>query len=92
MARALIDCREAGARLGETAWRVRELVREGVRPPGVAVRVARRVKLDPDRLEDWIAGGGSARPAVGEAVPAPTRRRGRPPARRSTQPVGGGAG
>ena len=69
MPRALGNCDAAGERLGESPWRVREMVRQGLLPPGVAVRLGRRIRVDLDRLEEWIAAGGAALPAPAEQGP-----------------------
>lgn len=44
-------------RLGVPRWRVYEMVRAGQIP---AVRLGRAVKFDIDRIEAWIAAGGTA--------------------------------
>lgn len=50
---------EYGARrLGVTPARFYELCRQKVLPLGVVVRLGRRIRVDPDALERFIAGGG----------------------------------
>ncbi len=55
----LVRAREAAEALGTTTWRVYDLVRRGVLPPGVAVRVGRAVRIDADALAAWVAAGGA---------------------------------
>jgi excisionase family DNA binding protein len=49
----------AATRLNEPKHRVYRWAREGVIP---VVRLGRRMKVDPEILEEWIAAGGSDYP------------------------------
>jgi hypothetical protein len=49
-------------RCGVTPARFYDLARENFFPPGVVVRFGRQIKVNPDRLEEFIAGGGAALP------------------------------
>ena len=42
--------------------RAYEMVRVGIIPPGVAVRLGRQVRFAEDELRQWIAAGGQALP------------------------------
>lgn len=44
--------------------RVYEMVRTGVLPAGVAIRLGRQVRIDADALNEWIAAGGQSLPGV----------------------------
>lgn len=56
----LKSVRYAAQRLNISEQRVYQLVREGVLPDGVVVRLGRQVRIDPDQLEDFIRKGGRA--------------------------------
>ena len=49
-------------RLGINVYRFYELVRDGVIPPGVIVRLGRRISVNSEALEDFVRGGGAALP------------------------------
>ena len=49
-------------RLAVTLNRFYELVRQGIVPPGVVVRLGRQLRVHPERLEEFIARGGQALP------------------------------
>ncbi len=53
--RPLTDADAVEARTGLKRWRIYELVRQGILP---AVHCGRRIKFDPDRIEEWIREGG----------------------------------
>lgn len=59
--RRLLTAAEVAEILAVTPARVYELVRQDVLPH---VRLGRQVRIDPDRLEEWIAAGGQALPGV----------------------------
>jgi hypothetical protein len=50
------------ARCGMKAQRFYDLVREGFFPPGVIVRFHRQIKVNPGKLEEFLAAGGHALP------------------------------
>ena len=50
------------SRLGEPEWRIYEMCRKGLIPH---VKLGRRYKFDPDKLEHWIESGGTG---LGEAA------------------------
>jgi excisionase family DNA binding protein len=54
---SLIDAEVAARRLGVSTWRLHQLAREGIVP---VVRLGRRVMIDPEALEAFIARGGRA--------------------------------
>lgn len=49
---------EVAERLRVTPARLYALVRAGVLPRGVAVRIGRQVRINPKRLEAWLNEGG----------------------------------
>jgi excisionase family DNA binding protein len=49
-------------RLNERPQRVYGLIRDGVLPYGVIVRLGRHIRINPEKLEEFIAGGGQALP------------------------------
>jgi hypothetical protein len=52
---------------------LRNMIRDGVVPPGVFVRLGRRVFVNPDRLDAWLDAGGGAFPGGWRRKPsAPT--------------------
>lgn len=57
--RPLINLQKTAERLGIGYDKAADLVRKGLLP---AVRVGRQIRIDPDQLEAWIAGGGRAWP------------------------------
>jgi excisionase family DNA binding protein len=57
MSTKLLRMDEVAAYLDVTLARAYELVRQGVVP---AVRIGRQIRVDPDRLEQWVAQGGRA--------------------------------
>ena len=57
MGTKLLRMEEVAAYLDVTLARAYELVRQGVVP---AVRMGRQVRVDPERLEKWVAQGGRA--------------------------------
>ena len=57
MSTKLLRMEEVAAFLDVTLARAYELVRQGVLP---AVRLGRQVRVDPERLEQWVAQGGRA--------------------------------
>jgi hypothetical protein len=50
----------AACRLGETPARIYNIIKAGLLPLGVVVRLGRHVRIDPDALERFIAAGGRA--------------------------------
>lgn len=52
----------AAQRLNVSIQRAYELVREGVFPDGVVVHLGRQIRINPGRLEQFIAEGGQALP------------------------------
>ena len=50
------------ARLQVNLTRFYDLVRRGILPPGVAVRLGRRIRVNPAELEAFIQGGGAVLP------------------------------
>jgi excisionase family DNA binding protein len=52
----------AAKRLGVSKLRFYELVRRGVLPPGVVVRLGRHIRVNPTRLEAFIDSGGASLP------------------------------
>ena len=61
-------------RFGVTMARAYALVREGLLPPGVVVRIGRQVRIDPDALDQFIAAGGSGLPGGWRRQPADDRQ------------------
>ncbi len=57
MSTKLLRMDEVAAYLDVTLARAYELVRQGVVP---AVRIGRQIRVDPARLEQWVAQGGRA--------------------------------
>jgi hypothetical protein len=49
-------------RVGVTTERFYDLVRHGIFPPGVVVRLGRQIRIDPEQLERFIEAGGKALP------------------------------
>jgi excisionase family DNA binding protein len=49
-------------RLNEKPQRVYNLIREHTFPAGVVVRLGRRIRINPEKLEEFIASGGQALP------------------------------
>lgn len=54
----LITVREAAQELKVSSWRIYDLIRRGLLPPGVVVRLGRQLRIDRDALERWVAAGG----------------------------------
>lgn len=57
MAGKLIEMREAADVLGVSLEQAYSLARSGILP---VVRLGRLVRVDPDRLSEWIARGGAS--------------------------------
>jgi Helix-turn-helix domain len=49
-------------RLGISPGRFYDLVRNGIFPPGVVVRLGRHIHINPGRLDQFIESGGKALP------------------------------
>jgi hypothetical protein len=49
-------------RIGIPIGRFYTLVREGILPPGVVVRLGRQIRIHPGRLDQFIEHGGQALP------------------------------
>lgn len=60
--RQLLRIPEAARVLGLSEHRVYELVRQGILPLGVVVKLGRQIRINSERLREWIAGGGQALP------------------------------
>ena len=56
----LLTVEEAARALGVSKMRGYALVRDGILPAGVAVRLGRQVRVDARALREFIARGGSA--------------------------------
>ena len=59
LTRRLIEIEEVAEWLAVSKQRAYELARREIIP---VVRIGRQVRVDPERLEEWIREGGSARP------------------------------
>jgi hypothetical protein len=58
-----LECVEYLAqRLNITEQRAYQVVREGLLPQGVVVRLGRQIRIDPERLENFIRDGGKSLP------------------------------
>lgn len=53
---SLVDAGTVADRLGVQPWAVYDLARRGILPH---VRIGRRVRFDPHKIEAWIADGGN---------------------------------
>lgn len=60
----LLTVAEAADRLNVRVQRVHEMIRDGYLP---AVRLGRQVRVDPRKLEEWIARGGYVIEGEGDA-------------------------
>ena len=49
-------------RIGVSNDRFYDLVRKGIFPPGVVVRLGRHIRVNPEKLEAFIESGGQALP------------------------------
>ena len=49
-------------RIGVSIDRFYGLVRQGIVPPGVVVRLGRHIRVNPEKLETFIENGGQALP------------------------------
>lgn len=52
----------AAGYLGVSQQRVYEMVRLGIIPAGVAIRLGRQIRISEEGLRDWVAAGGQALP------------------------------
>jgi excisionase family DNA binding protein len=50
---------EVARRLRISTWKLYDLVKQGIIPPGVVVHLGRQVRFSPE-LEDWLKSGGKA--------------------------------
>lgn len=55
----LLTMVEAASRLGMSTSTLYNLLRHDAIPRGVAIRIGHSVRWDPERLEAWLAAGGS---------------------------------
>jgi hypothetical protein len=62
VAMPLITRGDTATRLGVTYDRAAELVRTGLLPPGVVVRLGRQIRVNPEALDEFLAAGGQALP------------------------------
>lgn len=60
MSRSLWNVKKTASYLGLSEWRVYDLVRQGILPAGVVVRLGRTIKINPEKLEKWVESGGEA--------------------------------
>jgi hypothetical protein len=58
----LESVRYGSRRVGVSIGRFYDLVRAGIFPPGVVVRLGRQIRVDPKKLEHFIETGGKALP------------------------------
>jgi excisionase family DNA binding protein len=58
----LLGADEAAKILGIRVYSLYRLVREGVLPPGVVVRLGRHIRISRPALDAWIAQGGQPLP------------------------------
>ena len=49
-------------RIGVSIERFYDMVRKGIFPPGVVVRLGRHIRVNPEKLEAFIENGGQALP------------------------------
>ena len=70
----MVQARRGAEILGVSEQRVYELVRTGILPPGVVVRLGRQVRIDEDALREWIAAGGQSLPGGWRRDAAPESR------------------
>ena len=45
-------------------WRAYEIIRLGILPPGVVVRLGRQIRLNEQRLREWMDTGGQGHSSV----------------------------
>ena len=62
MCRKLMTVREAARVLSVSRPRAYDLIRKGIIPMGVAVRLGRQLRVDAAALTEWIRGGGGGDP------------------------------
>jgi hypothetical protein len=63
MNRSKLESVSSSARhIGISVGRFYDLVRNGIFPPGVVVRLGRQILIHPGRLDRFIEGGGKALP------------------------------
>jgi excisionase family DNA binding protein len=58
----LITVQWAAGFLNVSQQRVYEMVRLGIIPAGVAVRLGRQIRISEEGLREWVAAGGQALP------------------------------
>ena len=66
---ALMTAKAAAEILNVTEARVYELIRQGIIPAGVAVRLGRQIRIDTDGLSEWVRRGGQSLPGGWRANP-----------------------
>lgn len=59
---ALISVAESSRILGESPKAIYSMIRCQLLPPGVAVRIGRKVRIHRERLLAWLEAGGQALP------------------------------
>jgi len=62
MTRKLLKMTEVAAILNVKLDRVYQMAREGILPSGVIVRLGRQLRVDEERLHQFISDGGQALP------------------------------
>jgi len=60
--RKLESVTSSAKRIGISPGRFYDLVRNGILPPGVVVRLGRQIHINPGRLDQFIERGGKALP------------------------------
>jgi excisionase family DNA binding protein len=68
----------AAERTGLSVYTLYALARSGVLPPGVVVRLGRRLRFDPEALDDWLRAGGASHPGGWRRSPRPRQQAGYP--------------
>jgi excisionase family DNA binding protein len=61
---SLISILEMARLLKIRRERAYQMVRKGILPPGVVIRMGRSLRVDSDKLEEWMAAGGSGQRCV----------------------------
>jgi excisionase family DNA binding protein len=57
-AKQLEEISYAAQRLNKSVQQIYAMVREGILPSGVVVKLGRSIRIDPDALEEFIKSGG----------------------------------